>query len=194
MKAMEALDHRLAGHHVGRTAAGAPLWPQGFVGSITHTDDFASAAVALTTDVVALGIDTERVMSEPRAREVGRVIAWPVELVPARAAGLTRLEALTLVFSAKESIFKCVHPRVGRMFAFHDVRLIDVDAAARTFSARMATTLSREFPAGTVLEGGFEIDGDWIHTGMCLAASKPGQRAVPATDAPLERGVRLQAQ
>ena len=192
MKAMEALDPRFAGQQVGRAAGGAPLWPQGLTGSITHTDDFVSAAVAWTTDAVALGIDTERIMSESQARDVGRMVAWPVEVAHARAAGMTRLEALTLVFSAKESIFKCLHPRVHRMFEFHDVRLVSIDAAAQTFHVRIIKTLTHEFPANTMLEGRFAIEGHWVHTGMYLATPEAKRRRAAATEPALQSVAWLQ--
>src|SRR6185503_18375584 len=60
---------------VGRDANGAPLWPEGVVGSITHTDDVAAAAVASAADVLSLGIDTERIMSESQARELNGTVA-----------------------------------------------------------------------------------------------------------------------
>ena len=168
MKAMEALDPRFAAQQVGRAASGAPLWPDGVTGSITHTDDFVSAAVARTTDAIALGIDTERIMSESQARDVGRMVAWPVEVAYARAAGMTRLEALTLVFSAKESMFKTLHPMVGQFFDFRDVRIVGVDAHAHTFTARIVRTLSDRFPAQTLLQGRFEVEVPWVHTGIAL--------------------------
>jgi enterobactin synthetase component D len=155
---------------IGRDASGAPLWPDGVVGSITHTDDVAAAAVASAADVLSLGIDTERVISESQARDLNGTVAWPAELAHARTAGMTRLEAMTLVFSAKESVFKCLHPRVRRTFDFQDVRLVNVDAAAGTFVVRVVKTLSEEFPSGTRLQGQFSLDGLWVHTGMCLTA------------------------
>ena len=36
---------------------GAPLWPGGVTGSITHCAGYRAAAVALTSDVVSLGLD-----------------------------------------------------------------------------------------------------------------------------------------
>ncbi len=38
---------------------GAPQWPEGVVGSITHCAGYRAAAVALTRDVVSLGVDAE---------------------------------------------------------------------------------------------------------------------------------------
>jgi enterobactin synthetase component D len=173
MKAMEALGPSYAGRSVARAASGAPLWPDGLVGSITHTDDFASAAVALRADAAALGIDTERIMTEPRARNVGRMIAWPSELGHARSAGLSRLEGMTLVFSAKESIFKCLHGLVGCYFDFHDVRIVEVDGQERTFVARLVKTLSESFPAHTLLRGTFDVESAWMHTGIALPPTLP---------------------
>ena len=38
---------------------GEPIWPKGFVGSITHTQGYAAAAVALRSEVITVGIDAE---------------------------------------------------------------------------------------------------------------------------------------
>ena len=38
----------------------APIWPDRVVGSITHTGDFAAAAVAWAADIAGLGIDSEQ--------------------------------------------------------------------------------------------------------------------------------------
>ncbi len=38
---------------------GAPRWPEGFVGSMTHCEEYRAAALARTRDLAALGIDPE---------------------------------------------------------------------------------------------------------------------------------------
>ena len=166
-QALAALTGRRA-PSLPRAATGAPLWPQGITGSITHTDDFASAAVTWTDSFSSVGIDTERIMTAERAARVSPAVAWPSELAHARSAGCDRLQAVTLVFSAKESIFKCLHRHVGRVFDFCDVRIVAVDPAARSFTARVVKTLAERFPAQTLLEGRFDIEEPWIHTGMVL--------------------------
>jgi enterobactin synthetase component D len=153
---------------VRRAKTGAPLWPETLTGSITHTDDFVSAAVARTTDAAALGIDTERILSDATARNVGDLVALPREVARARDAGLSQLEALTLVFSAKESIFKCLHPMPGHYFDFHDVLIDGIDALAHTFTAHLVRALARRLPAQMTLHGRFEIEAPWVHTGMAL--------------------------
>jgi enterobactin synthetase component D len=171
LQALRGLDPRSAAASLPRTARGVPAWPAGRTGSITHTDGFVSAAVARSSDVTAIGIDTERVMTAARASQVAAVVASSSELTDVRRAGCDRLEALTLVFSAKETVFKCLYGTVERFFDFHDVRIAEADARAGTFIARVVNALSSAFPAGTTFEGRFEIDSPWVHTGMVLSAN-----------------------
>jgi enterobactin synthetase component D len=168
--ALRKLEPGLRDVTVGRDAGGAPLWPAGMTGSITHTDDFVSAAVARTREVWSLGIDSEHVIGAARANVVSTTIAWPCEQAHARQAGCDRLEALTLIFSAKEAIFKCLYPLVRQFFDFHDARIVDVDAGARTFTARLVKTLTADFAAGTILHGSFEIGAGLVHTGITIPA------------------------
>ena len=168
LAALQALQPGRLFTSPARGVNGAPLWPEGVAGSLTHTDDFVSAAVALSSDAAAIGVDTERIVTLAQARDLARPVAWPSELAEARAAGCDRAEAFTLVFSAKESVFKCLHPAVGQFFGFHDVRIVHVDARARAFGARIVKSLSEAFPADTMLEGRFEIGGSRVHTGVVV--------------------------
>ena len=188
MKALEAIDRRFAGHDVRRAASGAPVWPDGVTGSITHTDDFAAAAVAPSVDTASLGIDTERIMSSAQAAQVADLVASEREVAEVCRAGLSRLEAVTLAFSAKESIFKCLHPITGRYFDFRDVRIDSVDAHGKTFTARLVQTLSPSFRAESTLQGGFEIEAPWVHTGIAL---RPIRVNDPRTFGSLEHRARL---
>jgi enterobactin synthetase component D len=170
LAALHALEPEARAAAPSRGERGMPIWPAGVTGSITHTDEFVSAAVVRTRDVRGLGIDSERIMSDERARGVSPAVAWPYELAHVRRAGWSRLEALTLVFSAKESIFKCLYPLIGRFFEFHDVRIVAVDGESRTFTAHVVKTLSPDFPAGTVLTGRFEFRSGSVHTGVTVLA------------------------
>jgi enterobactin synthetase component D len=170
MEAVRRLDPRRPPMTIGRAERGAPVWPSGVVGSITHTEGFVSAAAARADEVRGLGIDSERIVSAEQAQRVSTLVSWPCELADARQAGLDRLQAMTLVFSVKETIFKCLYPLIGAMFYYHDVRIIGIDGATRTFRARLVKTLSPEFQADTLVEGRFDLSGSRVHTGMWLAS------------------------
>ena len=92
------------------TADGAPVWPAGVIGSITHKGGYRAAVVARETDLEGLGID-----AEPDQPLPGRVL----ETVASRAE-LDQVQALLgqrpglawdrLLFSAKEATVKAAHP------------------------------------------------------------------------------------
>jgi 4'-phosphopantetheinyl transferase EntD len=95
-----------------------PLWPAGIVGSITHCEGFCAAAVARRVDVAGLGIDAE--VAVPLADDL---IAYVCTLHErAQWRGLMPLWS-TLLFSAKESIYKCTFPLTGRFLEFQDVEI-----------------------------------------------------------------------
>jgi enterobactin synthetase component D / holo-[acyl-carrier protein] synthase len=153
--------------HVGRGPAGEPLWPGGLTGSITHTDDLASAAVARLSDARSLGIDSETIVVRARAQAIRSMVMLPAEAGLGGGA-LDDATRLTLVFSAKEAIFKCLYPVIGRRFYYEDVALTSADLADGSFAAEIVTTLAAGFERGTSVRGRFEIDELRVHTGAWL--------------------------
>lgn len=152
---------------IGRGPAGEPLWPDGLTGSITHTQALASAAVARLADARSLGIDTETIIPPARAHAVASVVMRPAEAALGGDA-LGEATRLTLVFSAKEAIFKCLYPVIRRPFYYADVEIRSADLTDGTFAAEIMTTLSAGFERGMVLRGRFQVDDRWVHTGVWL--------------------------
>ncbi len=140
---------------------GAPPWPSGVVGSMTHCqfgavhqglpqlEDYAAAAVALSENVHTLGID-----AEPHE-------ALPAEVLPLVSSAVERDRLLSLgrswpgthwdriAFSAKEAVYKAWFPVTGSWLGFEDVDLSlspyeswqeaggrETDIAAGSFEAR----------------------------------------------------------
>jgi 4'-phosphopantetheinyl transferase EntD len=107
----------------------APRWAEGWVGSISHTDALAIAALARRDRVRGIGVDVER-----RGRLTARLL--PMILTTAEIERCERgrdLESALLTFSAKEAIYKAVQHEVGGHIGFQDV---EVDVADGTFRAR----------------------------------------------------------
>src|SRR5262245_3688487 len=80
LDAMRRLEARCSGRAIPRDNDGAPRWPRGFVGSITHARGFVSAAVAHSHDAAGLGLDVEELMSARLASDVLTMIARPSEM------------------------------------------------------------------------------------------------------------------
>jgi enterobactin synthetase component D len=160
---------------LGTGANREPLWPDGVVGALTHFDGFAAAAVARRADYRGIGIDGERLIKPATADNVAATIAPRGELDRLVAAtGLPRLLVLTLAFSAKESLFKCLFPTVQRYFDFADAELEAIDAAANTFVLALVTTLTPELSAGRRFQGRFSVEGERVMSGIFLASEDEG--------------------
>jgi len=114
---------------------GAPEWPEGVVGSMTHCAGYRAAVVADRAHLSTIGIDAEP--DEPLPRGVLRVIARPDEIERFDAAGPVRAVSWDrLLFSAKESVYKAWYPLTQRWLDFDDVS-VTPDPHRRRFFARV---------------------------------------------------------
>ena len=148
-------------HAVGRNPNGSPSWPSGFVGSITHGGGIAAAAVASKTNCLGVGIDAEYLMSPSTEEEVASLVVTPGEVASAKRAlpGVARSSLVTLAFSAKESLYKCLHPLVGTFFEFQDAELVKVwgTSGAGEFRLKLRRNLADGFRAGWETRGRFSF-------------------------------------
>jgi 4'-phosphopantetheinyl transferase EntD len=94
-----------------------PKWPNGLVGSITHCDGFCAAASARVHDVAGLGIDAE--LATPLPVDIVRLVCTERERNEAAGSSLHT----KLLFSAKESFFKCTFPLTRRFLDFLDAEV-----------------------------------------------------------------------
>ncbi len=147
----------------------APLWPAGYVGSIAHGSGTAWAVVASRAHYRALGIDLEKVVPPATALELTASVLRPEERVLARNAGLAYERFLSLVFSAKESLYKCLNPVTGVSFDFQDAEVVELTVADGLLRVALCTDLSPEFKAGDVFEVRFELGAE-IHTSTAISA------------------------
>jgi 4'-phosphopantetheinyl transferase EntD len=96
-----------------------PLWPDGHLGSIAHCNDLCIAVCAKSSDLLGLGIDVEPL--KPLPAGVERYIHTQEEA--AFIADNPGSHPQRLIFSAKESLYKCYYPLVRRFFGFQSVTL-----------------------------------------------------------------------
>jgi 4'-phosphopantetheinyl transferase EntD len=119
---------------LGAGPRGEPAWPPGFVGSITHCDRLYAAAVGSAERYVGIGIDVEGL--QRRTEAIRRMTCTADELAWADARGGDADRCLLLVFSAKESFFKCWFP-VRQTVPEYEAVQIDVDLSACSFDATL---------------------------------------------------------
>lgn len=110
----------------------APVWPSGIIGSISHTDEIAIAAVSRQTDLRSLGVDVES--ADPLESGLLELVCRDEERAALTASGLQPLLGAKLIFSAKESVYKCLWPLTGVFLEFHTIG-IRIDPIGHRFSA-----------------------------------------------------------
>jgi 4'-phosphopantetheinyl transferase EntD len=149
----------------------APVWPSGFVGSITHCDGFCCAVAGRRDEVASLGIDAED--AGPLEPELEGIVCRPDET--------TRFGALPapagtswakLAFSAKEAFFKCYYPVKREFLDFTDASLRfwqGPTACEGGFSVEHLTTAR---PPGVRLDGflgRWRVEGGRVYAGVTLS-------------------------
>ncbi|MDO5502621.1 MAG: 4'-phosphopantetheinyl transferase superfamily protein [Actinomycetia bacterium] len=156
---------------IGRDPRGAPIWPPGFVGSITHTPTYAGVAVARADRVAAIGIDAEPLQQPPR--EIIAVVTSPVELHELSATAGE--DAALLAFVAKEAVFKAWWPLTGDELDFADVRLRPSDIAGDVGGGAVgARTLLAEFSRA---RPALRRHDDWLVRWRITEPREPGPGA-----------------
>jgi 4'-phosphopantetheinyl transferase EntD len=135
---------------------GAPQWPPGVVGSITHCAGYRACAVARDRDVVTIGLDAEPHDTLPDG--VLGAVASDAERSVLRtlAAAAPGVHWDRMLFSAKESAYKAWFPLTHRWLGFEDAH-VTIDPADGTFTVRLLV----DGPAvnGAVLTG---FRGRWL--------------------------------
>jgi 4'-phosphopantetheinyl transferase EntD len=165
---------------------GAPRWPDGVTGSITHCAGYRAAAVALTSDVASLGLDAAP-NAPLRDPDMLEIIALDAE----RA----RLEELVtaapgvcwdqLLFSAKEAVYKAWYP-LARCWLDFGSADIEIDVRAGTFSARLAVPGPRAPAApGGIVRGCWLASRELLLTAVVIPGSPDHYRTMNAPCMPI---------
>ncbi|MFE8955791.1 4'-phosphopantetheinyl transferase [Streptomyces althioticus] len=143
---------------------GAPVWPGGLAGSMTHCEGYCAAALVRADDLASLGIDAEP--HAPLPEGVLTTIALPRE-----AARVDRLLEERpdvhwdrLLFSAKESVYKAWYPLTHRWLDFSEADIAVQEDG--TFHAALLVP-------GPVVQGRRldHFTGTWTTRGPLLATA-----------------------
>ncbi|MCV2534592.1 enterobactin synthase subunit EntD [Enterobacter wuhouensis] len=155
-----AAAHALPDHAVpGIGPSGEPLWPDGISGSITHSGTRAMAVV--TQHPALIGIDCETILPENEALEIKDGIIDAQEEAVLSRSGYPFALALTLVFSAKESLFKALFPKVKSYMGFDSARITMLDKETLMLALTRPLT---GFDEGTAFTLHWLHDGDGVIT------------------------------
>ena len=124
-----------------------PIWPTGTIGTITHSDGMAMAAVGWRTQFSGVGLDIE---SLDRAfPDLLAMITTASERVSlGRMLREAPDRATVSVFAAKEALYKALFPQVGKLFGF-DVAYVRPGPNPDSLTIELVDDLAADVSAGT---------------------------------------------
>jgi enterobactin synthetase component D len=145
----------------------APIWPEGIAGSITHSHGRAASLVTRAPGQLC-GIDLEVIATETTLAAIFTKCLSHHEARLARTAMSVPSEiAATLLFSAKESIFKALYPRVGRFFGFSAAELMQ-ELPPNRLQFEITETLHPNIPQGFRVQVNYDIRAEHVLTWLAI--------------------------
>jgi 4'-phosphopantetheinyl transferase EntD len=142
-----------------------PLWPPGVTGSITHTAGLCAAAVSWEARYGGVGIDVEQ--AEALQPEIAERVASVREMEA--LASMPPLLVARLVFSAKESFYKCQFYQTRRWLDFFDVTIALQRSGA--FEARLLVD-AEPLAHGSCFQGTWRQRHGFFFTAIGMPGSK----------------------
>lgn len=144
----------------------SPAWPSGVVGSISHAGDVCVVVLAPRGEIIGLGVDLEQ--NQPLDIDLIETICTARERDwLSRCPRSSKGSIARLIFSAKESVFKCQYPITKAQLEYEDVD-IELDGRHRRFAARLRRSVRWSASHRPVLYGRICASPSWIISGATL--------------------------
>jgi enterobactin synthetase component D len=116
---------------------GCPIWPFPFKGSISHSNGMAVGALINKANILSLGVDVETILDDKTTKNIFGMILTPAEQaihINPVSEKMTFNSYVTLIFSAKESIYKALYPLVKHFFDFSAASVTSVNGSKIKFT------------------------------------------------------------
>lgn len=159
----------MLGHEPGpilARAEGDPIWPEGVVGSITHTERWALAVAARLRAPAGLGVDLET--DSPLDEDLVEMICRPEERRPHPRLQARGIDAPKLRFVAKEAVYKAVFPLTREFIDFNGVSIV-FETGGDAFEATFVGSPDGNIAGRRFLNGWFH-HGAGLLCAVCLTA------------------------
>lgn len=153
----EFIAGRIALHHLCDTLGhqvleikadhqGMPIFPETLKGSLSHSQGNLIGMVTNSPEIYSLGVDLESIVSLERAERLLQKIAGDDEFnILGKHFAIDK--AFTIIFAAKEALFKAVYPLVKSMFWFEDAILVGYRADQNLLRFQMDARIAKQSPS-----------------------------------------------
>ncbi|RBW41712.1 hypothetical protein DS885_15975 [Psychromonas sp. B3M02] len=120
----------------------APIWPLGLLGSISHSNNIARCVATKSQNIHFLGIDIEHWLSTADAHCLVDNIVVEADEYQMMLPHISFEQAVTLIFSAKESLYKAIFKEFGHYIDFHAAKVTKLDFTTKQLTLVLCQYLS----------------------------------------------------
>ncbi len=153
----------------------SPIWPKGIIGSITHTDNAAVSIIAPDSAYTYLGVDIEKIMPIEQAHDIKTTILTTDELKKIDSIYPGRLTLplnilITLIFSAKESLFKALYKNVQSYFDFNVAFTKKIDLESLAIYMSIEENFAKKYQLSNCYKLNYNISEEYVMTTLVSAS------------------------
>ena len=143
-----------------------PIWPESYIGSITHS--FGTAICAVCPDHLAdgIGVDIEHIAGDV-SPDVFRITCTEAEIGQIEVENQDAQLMFKRFFSAKEAAFKAFFPHAQSYIDYKEATLI-WNKATSYFQGELLVDAGMAYPAGSVFTVGSSIEDDFVFSHILL--------------------------
>lgn len=135
-----------------------PIWPDTIVGSITHADGLCVVTIAKNTDFIGIGIDIEKFIDLESS--ILQSICTDHEIKYLSSVSEPKL--VSVFFSIKESIFKCVNPILHRWIDFTEIHTT-INPETNQFTCRHVNN-DEDMDIFSKISGKWSVIDEYVYT------------------------------
>lgn len=133
-----------------------PLWPENIIGSLSHTENYAICAIDHLNNYTGIGVDIQKCISIETANKIWPLIMSTVEKELLITNVIEFPVLLTIVFSAKESLYKALYSQVKSFNYFNLLTITKLDFKNKKFVLELKCDLKNNYNYGDRFEGDFQ--------------------------------------
>jgi len=142
----------------------APIWPLNIIGSITHSKNEVFTVALEQGEYQGIGIDCEVLIDKKKFLSLSSHIATAIDISFLQNSQMDEKTVCTLIFSAKESLYKALNPIVDIFFGFEHASIVKINEAESTFIIELNSTLESLKKFNKTYHGFYKISNNQILT------------------------------
>lgn len=133
-------------------AGGEPIWPDNFIGSISHSEGVTICSVLRLSRFQYIGIDVELALNRKEYLVIANEVLRVEEFKIYEQCSKPNEIITTIIFSAKEALFKAIYRDINQNLTFSMFEVIAWNEINQTLVLKLTCHLATSFPKGRRFE------------------------------------------